>query len=82
MTSQLEKEFQYYLDHQDELVEKYDGKVLVIKDCQVTGSYDTDSEARTEARKMHAAGTYLVQRCSQGDDDYTQHFHSRACFSS
>ena len=36
----LEKEFTYYLDHQSELVEKYNGKFLVIKGEDVIGVYD------------------------------------------
>jgi hypothetical protein len=82
MPSQLENEFQYYLDHQEELVEQYEGKVLVIKDCKVIGAYDTSTEALVEARKKYEVGTYLIQRCSRGDEDYTQHFHSRVCFES
>jgi len=31
----LGKEFDYYIAHQDELVKKYNGKVLVIKGEQV-----------------------------------------------
>ena len=32
MTSPLQPEFEFYLSHQDEMVEKYDGKYIVIKD--------------------------------------------------
>jgi len=31
MSKPLEKEFKYYLDNQDKLVEKYNGKFIVIK---------------------------------------------------
>ena len=41
MTSPLEKEFKYYLEKQEELVKKYNGKVLVIKDCEVIGVYNS-----------------------------------------
>lgn len=76
----LEAEFQYYLDHQDELVEKYDGKVIVIKDQKVIGDYESDIEAITETQKEHPIGTFLVQRCSAGSEGYTQHFFSRVSF--
>ena len=36
----LEKEFNYYLEHQGKLVEKYNGKLVVIKDCNVIGAFD------------------------------------------
>ena len=35
MKNPLEKEFKYYLEHQDELVKQYDGKFIVIKEGQV-----------------------------------------------
>lgn len=77
---QLEKEFQYYLDHQDELVKEYNGKVIVIKDQQVIGVYESDIEAVIETEKEHPLGTFLVQLCSEGDTAHTQHFISRVSF--
>ena len=80
MNKNLEKEFQYYLDHQEELVEKYNGKFLVIKECAVTGVYETELEAAEEASKKHELGTFLVQKCAPGEEDYTQTYNSRVCF--
>lgn len=72
----LEKEFQYYLDHQDELVKKYNGKYIVIKGNDVINSYDTKEEAYFESKKSNDLGTFLIQLCSPGNMDYTQTFHS------
>ncbi len=80
MINQLEKEFQYYLDHQDEFVKKYNGKVVVIKDCNVIGVYDTELEAIEATKKQHELGTFLVQKCEPGEDSYTMTFHSRVTF--
>jgi len=80
MVAQLEKEFQYYLDRQDELVKKYNGKVLVIKNCQVIGAYDSELEAIRETKKHHEVGTFLVQKCEPGEESYSMTFHSRAAF--
>ena len=71
------KEFQFYLDHQEELVQQYDGRVIVIKGGQVIGDYDSDATAISETRKIHEMGTFLVQRVSAGQEAYTQTFHSR-----
>ena len=76
-SNQLEKEFKFYLDNQDELVKKYNGKVLVIKDQTIIGSYDTDWEALKETQKIHKIGTFLVHKCGPGEDNYTQTYHSR-----
>lgn len=80
--SPLKKEFDYYLAHQAELVEKYNGKFVVIKDGQVIGAYDKELTAIAEAQKLgHKAGTFLVQFVSPGDTAYKQTFHSRVVFS-
>lgn len=81
MANTLEKEFKYYIDHQDEMVAKYDGKVIVIKDEDVLGTYDSELAAVTEIRKTHELGTFLVQRVSPGTADISQTFHSRVAFS-
>ena len=80
MSSPLQKEFEYYLAHQSELVEKYNGKYIVIKDCVVIGAYDDELTAVSETQKVHKLGTFLVQRVSPGDGAYTQTFHSRVAF--
>jgi len=80
MASSLEKEFEYYLKNQDQLVKDYSGKVLVIKRCTVIGVYDSDQEAIEETTKQHELGTFLVQLCEPGVDSVTQTFNSRAVF--
>ena len=73
----LDKEFQYYLEHQAELVEKYNGRYLVIKDEAVVGNYATLNNALQYARQKYELGTFLIQKCSEGDKDYTAKYHSR-----
>lgn len=80
MPSKLIKEFQYYLDHQDELVKKYNGKFLVIRDCSVIGVYDGELEAIEKTSEKYELGSFLVQKCEPGSEGYTQTFHSRAMF--
>ena len=48
MTSPLQKAFDFYLAHQGEMVEKYDGKYIVIKDETVLGAYDDEIGAVTK----------------------------------
>lgn len=76
----LEKEFQFYKTHQNELVEKYNGKFLVIVGEKVVETYDTELEAYSEAKKGYKLGTFLVQHCFAGKESYTQTFHSRVAF--
>lgn len=78
MDEALLHEFEYYLTHQSELVEKYNGKVIVIKDGTVLGVYDSNIEAVTETSKEHELGTFLVQLCQP--EIPIQTFHSRVAF--
>ncbi len=77
----LRKDFQYYLDHQDEMVKRYNGKFIVIKNGEVLGAYSDELTAVAETQKSHQLGTFLVQKVSKGSADYTQTFHSRVVFS-
>jgi hypothetical protein len=81
MNNQLEKDFKFYIEHQDEMIEKYDGKVIVIQDGIVLGAFDSELAAVTETRKTHELGTFLVQKVSPGTTDISQTFHSRVAFS-
>ncbi len=76
----LEKEFKYYLEHQDELVKEYNGKFIVIKDCEVIGVFDSELEAVEKTAEKYELGTFLVQKCEPGTESYTQTYHSRVLF--
>lgn len=77
MNEKLEKEFNYYLKNQDELVKKYNGKFIAIKDNKVIGVYDAELDAIKKTSEDHELGTFLIQKCEQGDASYTQTYHSR-----
>lgn len=81
MESSLEREFEYYLANKTKLVNKYNGKFIVIKDCAVIGEYDDQGTAVSETLKDHELGTFLVQKIGPGDETHTQTFHSRVAFS-
>lgn len=76
----LDKEFDFYLKNQTCFVEKYNGKVIVLKDEQVIGVYDSEIDAVNETSKKYELGTFLVQRCSPGSENTTITFHSRYAF--
>lgn len=72
--------FKYYLDHQDELVQKYEGRYLVIKDEQVVGDYNNEREAYFDAVEKYGLGNFIIQLCTGGDTAYKQTFSSRVLF--
>lgn len=76
----LDTEFQYYLSHQKELVKKYNGKHIVIIGTTVVGAYESHIDAVLKSRESYKPGTFLVQKCSQGNRDYTVMYHSHIKF--
>jgi len=80
MSENLQKEFDYFLAHQQELARKYSGKILVIKEQTVIGVFDTELEAIQETSKTHELGTFLVQKADSTEESHTQTFHSRVAF--
>ena len=73
----LEKEFQFYLKNQADLVSKYNGKFIVLKNQKVIGVYDSNSEAYAQTSKSEKLGTFLIQHCLPGAEGYSQTFHSQ-----
>ncbi|MFY9610661.1 MAG: hypothetical protein WAU45_18875 [Blastocatellia bacterium] len=64
-------ELEYFVAHQEELVEKYQGKVLVIKGNELLGVYDDALEAYLEAQKRYELGTFMIQACEPGPQAYS-----------
>ena len=73
----LEKEFQYYLDNQEYLVKKYNGKVIVIVGEEVIDDYPDKKSAYLASIAKYKPGTFLIMLCSPGDNNYTIHRRSR-----
>lgn len=76
----LKEEFEYYLANQEEFVKQYKGKFLVIKDKNIVGVYNSEIEAYTDSVQKYELGTFLIQECQPGSENYTQTFRSRVVF--
>jgi hypothetical protein len=72
----LEAEFDYYIANHNKLVKKFNGRVLVIIGKSVVGDYTSVQEAYFESLKKYKPGSFLIQKCYPGKDNYTQTFHS------
>ena len=76
----LDREFSFYLEHQSELLKKYNNRFLVIIDEKIVGDYDTHEQALFQSMNKHKLGTFLIQECTEGESAYTRTFHSRVSF--
>lgn len=76
----LEKEFKYFVEHQQDLVKKYEGKFIVLVGEELIGVYDTIEDAYTKSAESHEPGTFFIQKCLPGKEAYTQTFNSRVIF--
>ena len=74
----LDKEYEYYLAHKDELVAKHNDKFVAIKDGQVVGVYASRPEAIEKTAKVHPLGTFLIQHITKEEE--VQRFYSRVSF--
>jgi hypothetical protein len=77
---ELSRLFEFYLANQDELVERYLGRFIVIVDNAVVGDFETQIEAYSFAVANYQAGTFMLQQVLPGTGSYTQTFHSRVSF--
>jgi hypothetical protein len=80
VSQRLENEFKFYLENQSELVKKYNGKYIVIKNSEIIGVFDSEIDAVQKTSEHHELGTFLVQKCEPGKESYTQTYHSRVFF--
>jgi len=64
-----DKNYAYFTEHLDELIEKYSGKHIVIKDESIIGVYDTFKEAYDYTIKTEELGTFIIQQCVTEDEE-------------
>lgn len=76
----LEKEFNYFLNNQQELVEKHLGKFLIIMGDKVVGVYPNHMKAYEEGVKKYGLGNFLIQHCLPGELSTSHTFHSQVFF--
>ena len=67
----LKKEFDFFVKNQNDLVAKYNGKVLAIQGDSIIGVYDNISDAYTSIKNENKLGSTMIQRCIPGPEAYT-----------
>ena len=74
--SLIDENYSWFKSQLPELVKDYEGQYVVIKDCKVIASYPTFDEAFIETNKNEAAGTYIIQLCSQNEEKTARTYHT------
>jgi hypothetical protein len=72
----FETELAFFIANQHDLVERHNGKVLVIRGEQIAGVYNSPLEAFVEAQKQFQPGTFMIQPCAPGPEAYTVTIHN------
>ena len=65
------EELSFFIAHQPEFVEKYDGMALLIRGHELLGAFETPLDAYLAGQKRFPPGTFVVQPCAPGPDAYT-----------
>lgn len=76
----LTEEFEWFKTNHKELFEQYPNKYVVIKDKSIKDAFNSFEDALKFASENFELGSFLVQMCSEGEEGYTQKFHSRVIF--
>jgi len=76
----LDKEFHYCIDNQTKLFKKDNDRVIVIIGEQVVGDSANYDDVFFDSVKNYELGTFLFQECTEGEDAYTETFHSQVIF--
>ena len=67
-TTALKTEFEYYQKNKHKLIEKYEGKEIVIVGTKVIGADKDFKTALDATKKTHKLGTFMVKHVVKGDD--------------
>ena len=61
---ELEKQYQFYLDHEADFLRKYEGKFLVITDDLEVSAFESKKDAYAFGAENVGLGNFLIQECT------------------
>jgi hypothetical protein len=67
----FDTEFKYFVDHQDELVAQFNGRVLVLQGERVIETHATLMDAYLAIKRAGLLGKAMLQKCIPGPEAYT-----------
>jgi hypothetical protein len=76
----FDTEFKYFVDHQDELVALYNGRVLVLQGERVIETHATLMDAYLAIKRAGLLGKAMLQKCIPGPEAYTAYVSTPGLF--
>jgi hypothetical protein len=73
----MKNQLDMYIAAQNELVKEYNGKIIAVKDGKALGVYPSKTEALEDMAKRYEPGTFIIIKCTSGDEEYNRRFRSR-----
>lgn len=70
----------FYIEHQDNLVKKYDGQFIVLYNGKFVKNFKDLDSALSFGVPKYGKGNFSIQEVSPGPESYTATFHSRVSF--
>lgn len=70
------EDFNWFVEHYDELYKQYGACFLAISNKKVLGSYKRPRQAIEETSKTVPLGQFIVQFCNGDDSGYTNYIAS------
>jgi hypothetical protein len=67
-SSILDREWAYYMDNREEIVQKYCGKYVVISDDRVVAAYDDENEAYFKTIKTIPLGSFMIHHVTEPEE--------------
>lgn len=75
--SNLNDDYQFFLDNKGKLLKDYEGKYLIISNKEVKDASINEEKAYTEAIKKYGIGNFIIQYCSANAGELVQTYQSR-----
>lgn len=69
-------DFYWFLDNYDDIYKTYGHKIIVIKNKEILGTFDSFVSAIKETSKKYELGTFIVQECNGDESGYTNYISS------
>ena len=77
----LHEQYEYFKTNRKELLKKYLGRFVAIKDFSVIADYGNFDEAYQDMSKKEKIGTFIIHQCVREEDEPVFSYSGNVSFS-